>query len=59
MTSKLLETIENLSSNINYNNCNITTTNCNKGSQIPRSKNAHLAPPQWDIINKLRYNNKF
>ena len=51
MISKLLETIENLSSNINYNNCNTNTTNnsCNNDSKIPRSKNTHLAPPQWDI----------
>ena len=57
MISKLLKTIENLSSkknyNCNYNNCNTTTTNnsCNNDSEIPRSKNAHLAPPQWDILS--------
>ena len=53
MISKLLGTIENLSSNKNYNNCNTTTTNngCNNDSEIPRSKNTHLAPPQWDILS--------
>ena len=53
MISKLLETIENLSSNKNYNNCNTTTTNnsCNNDSETPRSKNTHLAPPQWDILS--------
>ena len=36
--SKLLETIENLSSNKIYNNCNATTTNSssNNNSEIPR-----------------------
>ena len=53
MISKLLETIENLSSNKNYNNCNTTTTNnsCNNDSEVPRSKNTNLAPPQWDILS--------
>ena len=48
MISKLLETIENLSSNGNYNNCNTTTTNnsYNNNSEISRSKNTHLTPPQ-------------
>ena len=51
--SKLLETIENLSSNKNYNNCNTVSTNnsCNNDSEIPRSKNTNLAPPQWDILS--------
>ena len=51
MIAKLLETIENLSSNKNYNNCNTTTTNnsCNNDSETLRSKNTHLAPPQWNI----------
>ena len=51
--SKLLETIEKLSSNKNYNNCNTTTTNnsCNNDSDIPRSKNTHLAPPQEDMLS--------
>ena len=53
MISKLLETIENLSSNKNYNNCNITTTNnsYNNDSEISRSKNTHLTPPQWDTLS--------
>ena len=53
MISKLLETIENLSTNKNYNSCNTTTTNnsCNNDSKIPRLKNTHLAPPQWDITS--------
>ena len=53
MISKLLETIENLSSNKNCNNCNTTTTNnsCNNDSETPRSKNTHLAPLQWDILS--------
>ena len=44
---------ENLDSNKSYNNCNTTTTNssCNNDSEIPRSKNTHLAPPQWDILS--------
>ena len=51
--SKLLETIEKLSSNKNYNNCNTTTTNnsCNNDSDIPGSKNTHLAPPQEDMLS--------
>ena len=46
MIAKLLETIENLSSNKNT-----TTTNnsCNNDSETLRSKNTHLAPPQWNI----------
>ena len=38
MISKLLETIENLSSNKNYNNCNTFATNnsFNNDSEIPR-----------------------
>ena len=38
MISKLLKTIENLSSNKNYNNCNTTATNnsFNNDSEIPR-----------------------
>ena len=53
MISKLLEAIENLSSNKNYVNCNTTTTNnsCNNDSETPRSKNTHLAPPQWHILS--------
>ena len=53
MISKLLETIENLSCNKNYHNCNITTTSnsCKNDSKIPRSKNTHLAPPPWDILS--------
>ena len=53
MISKLLETIENLSTNKNYNSCNTTTTNnsCNNDSKIPRLKNTYLAPPQWDITS--------
>ena len=53
MISKLLETTENLSSNKNYNNCNTTATNnsCNNDSEIPRSNNTYLAPPQWDILS--------
>ena len=49
MNAKLLETIENFE---NYNNCNtITTINSfNNDSEIPRPKNTHLAPPQWDIL---------
>ena len=52
MIAKLLETIQNLSSNKNYNNCNTTTTNssCNNDSETPRPKNTHLASPQWDIL---------
>ena len=52
MISKLLETTENLSSNTNYNG-NTTTTNnhCNNDSEIPRSKNIHLEPPQWDMLS--------
>ena len=51
MISKLLETTENLSSNKIYNNYNTTTTNnsCNNDSEIPISKNTHLASPQWNI----------
>ena len=43
----------NLSTNKNYNSCNTTTTNnsCNNDSKIPRLKNTHLAPPQWDITS--------
>ena len=53
MISKLLETIENLNSNKNYNHCNTTTTNkgYNNDSEIQRSKNTHLPPPQWDILS--------
>ena len=53
MISKLVETIENLSSNKNYNNCNTTTTHnsCNNDSEIPRSKNTYLGPSQWDILS--------
>ena len=53
MVSKLLETIENLSSGKNYNIYNTTTTNnsCNNDSEIPRSKITHLVPPQWDILS--------
>ena len=48
MISKLLETIENLSSNKNYNKYSTTATNnsCNNDFEIPRSKNTHLVPPQ-------------
>ena len=51
--SKLLETIKNLSSNKNYNNCNTTTrsNSCNNDFETPVSKNTHLAPPQWDILS--------
>ena len=54
MISKLLEKIENLSSNKNYNNYSTTATNnsCNNDFEIPRSKNTHLVPPQWDILSK-------
>ena len=50
--SKLLETIENLSSNKNYNTFNTTTTDnsCNNDSDIERSKNTQLTPPQWGIL---------
>ena len=50
--SKLLETIENLSSNKNYNTFNTTTTDnsCNNDSYIERSKNTQLTPPQWGIL---------
>ena len=53
MIFKLLETIENLNRNKSCNNRNITTTNnsCNNDSEIPRSKNTHLAPPQWDMLS--------
>ena len=53
MISKLLEAIENVSSNKKYNNCNTTATNnsCNNDSEIPRSKNTHPTPPQWDILS--------
>ena len=53
MISKLLKTIENLSSNKNYNNCNTTTTNnsYNNDSKTPISKNTHLVPPQWNILS--------
>ena len=45
MIAKLLETIEKLSSNKNYNNCNTATTNnsFNNDSETPRPKNTHLA----------------
>ena len=51
MISKL--TIENLNSNKNHSNCNTTLTNksCNNDSEIQRSKNTHLAPPQWNILS--------
>ena len=47
--SKPLETIENTK----CKNCNTTTRNnsCNNGSEIPRSNNTHLAPPQWHILS--------
>ena len=50
---KLLETTENLSSSMNYNNCNNTTTknSRNNDSKIPNSKNTYLAPQQWDILS--------
>ena len=50
--SKLLETIENLSGNKKYNTFNTTTTNnsCNNDSEIERSKNTQLTPPQWGIL---------
>ena len=53
MISKLLETIENLNCNKNYHNYNTTTTSnsCKNNSEIPRSKNTHLAPLQWDILS--------
>ena len=53
MIAKLLETIENLSSNKNHNSCNTTTTNnsFNNDSETPRPNNTHLAPPQWDILS--------
>ena len=53
MISKLLEIIENLSSNKSYNNCNTNTTSnsCNNDSKTPIPKNTHLAPPQWDILS--------
>ena len=51
MISKLLQTIENLSSSKKYNNCNITTTynSSNNDFEIPGSNDTHLAPPKWDI----------
>ena len=53
MIAKLLQTIENLSSNKNYNSCNTTTTNnsFNNDSEIPRPNNTHLVPPQWDMLS--------
>ena len=53
MIAKLLETIENLSSNKNHNNCNTATTNnsFNNDSKTPRPKDTHLAPPKWDILS--------
>ena len=53
MIAKLLETIENVSGKKNYSNCDTTTTksSCNNDSEIPRSKNTHLAPPQWNILS--------
>ena len=53
MISKILETIENLNSNKKYNHCNTTTTNngYDNDSEIQRSKNTHLAPPQWDKLS--------
>ena len=53
MISKILEPMEKSRSNKNYNNFNTTTTNnsCNNDSEIPRSKNTHLARPQWDILS--------
>ena len=53
MISKLLETIENLNSNKKYNHCNTTTTknDYDNDSEIQRSKNTHLAQPQWDILS--------
>ena len=53
MMTKLLETIENLSSNKNYNNCNTTTTNnsFNNDSETPISNNTHLVPPRWNILS--------
>ena len=53
MIAKLLETIENLSSNKNHNNCNTTTTNnnFNNDSESPKPKNTYLAPPQWHILS--------
>ena len=44
--SKLLETIENLSSN----NTTTTDNSCNNDSDIERSKNTQLTPPQWGIL---------
>ena len=45
--------LENFSSNKNYNNCNTTTTknSCNNDSAMPRSKNPHMAPLQWDMLS--------
>ena len=53
MISKPLETIEDLSSNENYNNfrTTITKNSRNNDSKIPRPKNTHLAPTQWDILS--------
>ena len=53
MITKLLEAIENLSSNKNYNNCYTTTTNnCfNNDSETSRPNSTHLAPPHWDILS--------
>ena len=53
MISKLLGKIDNLNSNKKYNHYNTTTTNnsCNNDSEIPRAKNTHMVPPQWDILS--------
>ena len=53
MITKLLATIENLSSNKKCSNCNNTTTNnnFNNDSETRRPKNTHLASPQWDILS--------
>ena len=48
---KLLETIAEVSSNKNCNNCD-TTTKSNSGnndSEITSSNNTHLVP-QWDVL---------
>ena len=52
--SKLLETIEKVSSSKNCSNCNTTTTSSsgNNDSEITSSNNTHLAPLQWEVLSK-------
>ena len=53
MISKLLETMESLSSCKIYNNQNTTTksNSSNNDFEIPSSSNTHLGLPQWDILS--------